>query len=526
VAPQVLAPQGPPQGTAAGPLLSVSSITKRFGASTAVDGVSLEFRKGEIHALLGENGAGKTTLTRMIAGVIQPDAGELRLRGNPLALHSPAQALSLGIGLIHQELSLVPQMSVAANMFLGREPRTARGSIDDRAIRRRTEELLEYMGAAFAPSAIVDQLSVAQQQLVEIARVIDRRPELLIMDEPSAALSAEGIERLYAIVRELRRGGVAIVYISHDLDEVFKLADRITVLKDGRVTMSSLAAETNLDEVIRMMVGRKLVDLFPKRPPRPPEKPSPVLEVEGLSLPGHFENVSFQLRAGEILGLAGLVGAGRSALAQSLFGAPPEPLVPRDLKGTIRVDGRETSIRSPRRAAQLGIGFVPEDRKSEGLLLGRSVVENIVLPQLGDLSRGPFVNRAERRRTTFEQMESLRIVAPSAGAPLTSLSGGNQQKVVLAKWLAKRCRMLFLDEPTRGVDIGAKTEIYDLIRRLADNGVSILLISSSMPEVIGLSDRILVMSRGRITAEHTAEAATEEALISAAFGLEVEERSG
>jgi ABC-type sugar transport system ATPase subunit len=484
----------------------------------------VEFRRGEIHALLGENGAGKTTLTRMIAGVIQPDGGEILLRGEPLTLHSPAHALSLGIGLIHQELSLVPEMSVAANMFLGREPRTRRGSIDDRTMRRRTGELLRYMGATFDGSMLVSQLSVAQQQLVEIARVIDRRPELLIMDEPSASLSAEGIERLYAIVRELRGQGVAIVYISHDLDEVFKLADRVTVLKDGRVTLSKPTVETNVEEVVRMMVGRSLVDLFPRRPSQPGGPPPAVLAVEGLSLPGHFESVSFELRAGEILGLAGLVGAGRSALAQSLFGAPPDPLLPRDLKGTIRLDGQQTAIGSPRRAARLGIGFVPEDRKSEGLLLGRSVVENIALPQLDELVRGPFVSRAERARTAGEQIAALRIVAPSPRSPLTSLSGGNQQKVVLAKWLAKRCRVLLLDEPTRGVDIGAKTEIYELIRKLAGKGVSILLISSSIPEILGLSDRIIVMSRGRVIAEHAAEAATEEALISAAFGLETEER--
>jgi len=505
------------------PVLEASRIGKRFGFTVALDEVSATFRAGEIHALLGENGAGKTTLTRIIAGVESADTGELRFAGEPVDFASPAAALAQGIGLIHQELSLIPSLSVGANVFLGREPRTTRGSVDDRAIHRQTSAILRYVGASCRSGDVVESLPLAQQQLVEIARILDRRPRLLIMDEPTASLSRENVARLFEIMRELRDSGVAIVYISHEIQEVFAIADRVTVLRDGRVTMTKPISETKADEVVRMMVGRELEALFPPRK-QVARSPRPVLEVAGLSLPGHFEDVSFSLYAGEVVGLAGLVGAGRSELVQSLFGAPPSPLTPRDLGGSVSVHGRRVTISSPREAIAQGIGLVPEDRKTEGLLLTLALAENITLPQLAELARYGVVDRARGARLAAEQIARLRIVTPSAAVPVRSLSGGNQQKVVLAKWLAKRCSILLLDEPTRGVDIGAKTEIYAFVRELAENGTAVLFISSSLPEILGLSDRILVMRRGRIEAEHEPDTTSEERLLSAALGLAREER--
>jgi len=507
------------------PLLEVSGVSKRFGGNLALDDVSLAFLPGRIHALLGENGAGKTTLTRIVAGVLAPDTGDLRLRGERLVLHSPAQALALGIGLIHQELSLVSGMSVAANVFLGREPRTSRGTIDDRKMRQHTAALLDWIGASFAPTNLVDDLSIAQQQLVEIARVLDREPDLLIMDEPTASLSTESVERLFEIVRSLRDRGVAIVYISHELEEVFAIADQVTVLKDGRLMMSKPNRKTNQQEVVRMMVGRQLDELFPKRVTHRREGQAPVLAVSDLSLPGHFEDVSFELHSGEVLGLAGLIGAGRSALVQSLFGAPPHPFTHRDIRGTIRINGRPAVVASPRRAISQGLGLVPEDRKTEGLLLELALSENIVLPQLAEIARWGIVRWPERMRISEKQIAQLRIVTTSARAHVNSLSGGNQQKVVLAKWLAKRCSVLLLDEPTRGVDVGAKTEIYALIRDLVAHDAAILLISSSLPEILGLSDRVIVMSKGRLVHERKVAETTEEELLKAALGLAAEERS-
>jgi ribose transport system ATP-binding protein len=497
-------------------------VGKRFGGSVALADVSIGFKRGEIHALLGENGAGKTTLTRILAGVHAPDEGFVFVGGQRVQFSSPAQALEAGIGLIHQELSLIPGLTVGANVFLGSEPRTRRLTIRDREIRNATRALLDRLGASFSSDDLVGDLSVSDQQIVEIARVIAREPRVLIMDEPTAALAAESVERVFDLVRGLRDAKVAVIYISHELDEVFALADSVTVLKDGQITMSRPIAATDRREVVRMMVGRHLDELFPPRRAGPAGRPA--LSVERLTLPGHFENVSFVLHKGEVLGLAGLVGSGRSALAHTLFGAPPPPLASRDVRGSVRLEERELRVRTPRHAARLGIGLVPEERKTEGLLLERSVAENVTLPQLREISRWGVVRRDRQLAITSEQIAQLRIVTSSPFAPTRTLSGGNQQKVVLGKWLARDCSILLLDEPTRGVDIGAKTEIYELIRRLAERETAVLLISSSLPEVIGLSDRILVMSKGRIVSEHVTETTTEEELITAALGLSAEER--
>jgi ABC-type sugar transport system ATPase subunit len=513
-----------PQVPLGSAVLEAEHVTKRFGVTLALDDVSVTFRAGEIHALLGENGAGKTTLTRIIAGVESPDGGELRYLGEPFRHASPAAALVRGIGLVHQELSLIPSLSVGANVYLGREPRTMRGTVDDRTIERKTTEILRYVGASCEANELVDALPLAEQQLVEIARILDRKPRLLIMDEPTASLARESVSRLFEIMRELRDAGTAIVYISHEIQEVFEVADRVTVLRDGRVTMSAAVADTEPDEVVRMMVGRKLEALFPPRPEGRLDTAAPALEVSDLSLPGHFENVSFALHPGEVIGLAGLIGAGRSALVQTLFGAPPAPLTSRDVHGSIRINGRDGVPRRPEDAIERGLGLVPEDRKTEGLLLTRALSENIALPQLRGLATYGVVRPGAEARVARAQIERLRIVTPSHRVPARSLSGGNQQKVVLAKWLAKRCPILLLDEPTRGVDIGAKTEFYAFVRQLAENGTAVLFISSSLPEILGLSDRILVMRRGRIAAEHTPEEASEETLLAAALGLAREER--
>jgi ABC-type sugar transport system ATPase subunit len=460
-------------------------------------------------------------MTRIVGGLYPPDEGRLVYRGKPLALSSPARALAVGIGVIHQELNLVPELSVTANVFLGHEPRTRLFQVDDRAMRRRAASLLDLLGASFSPSALVGELTLAQQQLTEIARVLNHDPALLIMDEPTASLSVDSARRLFDVTRELRARGVAIGYISHELEDVFELADLITVLKDGRRMMTKPASETSSEEVVRRMVGRKLADLFPPRSAkRRVGTERPMLAVSGLTLPGHFADVSFELHAGEVLGFAGLVGAGRTAVAQAIFGSPPGEGA---VSGSVRVHGEEVRISSPRDAVRCGIAYSPEDRKTEGLVLELSVTENIALPQLRLVSRRGVVDRNSQRRLADEQVAALRIETASPDAEARRLSGGNQQKVALAKWLARRSPILLLDEPTRGVDIGAKVEIYQLIRNLADEGAAVMLISSALPEVIGLSDRIIVMAKGRVVAERNELGATEEELLSAALGLSMEE---
>jgi rhamnose transport system ATP-binding protein len=495
------------------------SVSKRFGAVQALTDVSLAFQPGEIHGLVGENGAGKSTLTTIVAGAQPPDAGEIMVNGEPASFSAPADALRAGIVVIYQELSLIPELSVAANVFLGHEPRKRR-MLDERGMRRRTNELLERLGAKFGAGRLAGELSVADQQVAEIARALNHRSQLIIMDEPTAALPAEAHEHLFDVVRALREDGTAVVYISHELADVFALCDRVTVMKDGRKVATTATADTTRDEVIRAMVGRPLGEMFPPRPPRKASSAAPALELEGLTLPQHFADVSLRIERGEVLGLAGLVGSGRSSLARSIFGSPPGVGGPRAVRGTVKVHGEPVRIRGVRDAIRAGIGYVPEERKTDGLALELSVAENVALPQLHDLAHRGIAARGAEARAAQEQVRALGISTPSIHAPSGALSGGNQQKIVLGKWLARGCDVLLLDEPTRGIDVGAKVEVYRLLRELTDEGLAVLLISSDMPEVLGLSDRVAVMRRGRLVGTFEDANVSEEKVIRLALGAE------
>jgi ribose transport system ATP-binding protein len=493
----------------AAPQLEMRGIRKAFPGVQALQDVRFDARGGEVHALVGENGAGKSTLMRILGGVHQRDGGEILLRGRPVEIPSPTQARKLGISIIHQELNQVPALSVAENIFLGREPRRPGGLIDWAEIYAQAHHLLEDLGLPIDPRRRLGSLTVAEQQLVEIAKALSVEADLVIMDEPTAALTVEETERLFRFIRGLRARGVAIVYITHRLEEVFSIADRVTVLRDGQYIGTYAIGELTMDELIRLMVGRQLTEKFPKEP----VAAGPVvLEVRGLSVRGQFADVSFAVRRGEILGVAGLIGSGKTQVARAIFGALPLDA------GEILLEGRRVTIRTPRDAIALGIGLVTEDRKRLGLVLGMSVGTNITLPILPELQTGGFIQRREERRLIREAIRELRMAVTSPDQPARNLSGGTQQKVVVAKWLQTHARVLLLAEPTRGIDVGAKVEMYRLMIDLARRGVGIVMISSELPEILGMSDRVLVMHEGRITGEFQAAEATQEAILASATG--------
>jgi ABC-type sugar transport system ATPase subunit len=504
--------------------LQAVSLSKAFGVVQALDDVSIDFMSGEVHALVGENGAGKSTLAKLIGGADTPDSGRLLVRGDERSLSSPAEALEAGISVVYQELNLAGELTVASNLFLSREPRGRLGFVNDRQMNRDASALLERIGATFPPDVPVSELNAGDRQLAEIARALSFDPSILVMDEPTASLPQQSAEKLFEVVRELVGQGVSILYITHELAHVFEIADRVTVLKDGQLMMTKPVPETNPDEVIETMVGRSVGDLFPKRK-KPPAKgkaaKKPALEVQGLSLQGYFDDISFGIRPGEILGFAGLVGSGRTRLAQAIFGVLPDQRYG-SLNGDIHLAGERVRIRSPRSAVRHGIGYVPDDRKLAGLVLDMSVSGNLSLPQLEKVARAGMIERGKEQELAEKQIKSLSIRTPSADAKVANLSGGNQQKVVLGKWLALGTKVLILDEPTPGVDIGAKAEIYSLITTIADQGTAVMLISSDLPELLGLSDRILVMSRGRIVSEEEQSTATEERIVRAAFTGDLE----
>jgi ABC-type sugar transport system ATPase subunit len=502
----------PGDGSSGGPLLSASGISKRFGGVQALRDVSIDFYAAEVHGLVGENGAGKSTLVKTFAGAHTPDSGQIIYKGEPVHFTQPKDSIAAGISVIYQELHLLPLLTICENMFLGHEPRSRGGFLDDESMREHARRVLADVGATLDPDTVVERLTIAERQLVEIAKALTIEASVLIMDEPTASLSAHEAEHLMTVVGHLRERGVVVIYISHALEEVFRLADRVSVLKDGQLMMSRPAAETHADEVVSMMVGRSLGHVFPQRP-APQSVRQPVLEVKNLTVPGRVDDVSFTLHAGEIVGFAGLVGAGRTDVALALFGSAPV------VTGEVIFHGTPTKIGSPRDAIPLGIGFVPEDRKVDGLVLNLPIRTNISLPQLKAVSKRGVLNRKREVKIALEQVEALRIRTPSVDQAVENLSGGNQQKVVLGKWLALGCSVLILDEPTAGIDVGAKVEIYQLIRQLADNGAAIMLISSELPEILGLSDEIIVMSKGRIVARRPNEGAREEDLIRAALGL-------
>ncbi len=471
------------------PLLRMRGISRAFPGVRALDGVDLELRSGEVLALMGENGAGKSTLIKVLTGAVAPDAGEIFLDGRPALIRTPPDARRLGIAAIYQEFNLVPSLTARENIFLGRE-RSA-GFVDAAAERRRAKELFGRVGVPVDPDAPCRTLSVAHQQVVEIAKALALDARILVLDEPSAVLTPREVERLFAVIRELRAQGLGLIYISHRLDEVFALADRVMVMRDGRLVDALPVRGVTRDRLIELMVGRKIEAEFPRRSVPPGE---PRLVVRGLR-GGLVRGVSFEVRRGEILGLTGLVGAGRTETARLLFGAD------RAEGGTVELDGRPLRIRSPRDAIRAGIGLLTEDRKTQGLVLVHSVQENFSLPNLGALCRLGFVRRGAEREAFARYVEGLRIKVPHAEERARNLSGGNQQKVVLAKWLERDCEVLLFDEPTRGIDVGAKLEIYLLMNRLAAQGKAILMISSELPEVLGMGDRVLVMHDGRITGE-------------------------
>lgn len=493
------------------PVVELRGVAKRFGGVPALRGVDLDLRPGEVHALVGENGAGKSTLVKFLAGVHRPDSGELLLDGRPLALHSPLDARHHGIAVIHQHPTLYPDLDVAENIFMGRQPRDRLGRLDWRAMYRDTLRLLDQLDAGFAPSTPVQGLSVADQQLVEIAKALSLDARVLVMDEPTASLSAREVDELFTIVRQLRDRSVAVLFVTHRLEEVFALADRVTVFRDGAHVITAPAAELTTEETIRHMVGRRLEALFPKEPAK---IGAVVLSVRGLSRAGAFRDVGFDLRRGEILGLFGLVGAGRTEVARVLFG------IDRAEAGEIRVNGDRVRIGAPEQALALGIGYVPEDRHGQGLVLPFPVQANVTLPIVSRLSRWGLLARRRERQIAADLTDRLQVRSAGLAQEAAALSGGNQQKVVLAKWLATRPTVLILDEPTRGIDVGTKAEVHRLISGLAGQGMAILLISSELPEIMGMADRVLVMHEGRLTGEFARAAAGQERIMAAATGQE------
>lgn len=473
------------------PLLEMRNVSKTFPGVKALQDVSLTLGRGEVLALLGENGAGKSTLMKVLGGAHKPDQGEIRIEGRSIEIHSPHESQAAGIAIIYQEFNLVPGLTAADNIFLGQE-KTRAGFVRRGEERRRAAELFKRLEIDIDPDELCSNLTVAQQQIVEIAKALSLDARILVMDEPSAALTTREVDRLYAVIRELKAQGIGIVYISHRLDEIFEVCDRVSVLRDGQNVGEKPVVDVTRKSLIEMMVGRELKDEFPVRDTHIGK---PKLEVGNLNRGKAVQGVTFNVREGEILGLTGLVGAGRTETVRLIFGADK-----RD-SGTVRLDGKELKITSPSDAIRARIGLLTEDRKLQGLVLPHSVRDNFALPNLDWLSRLGFVKRKEERESFGGYVDSLKIKIPHQEQAAKNLSGGNQQKVVLAKWLARNCEVLIFDEPTRGIDVGAKYEIYCLMNELAAKGKSIIMISSELPEILGMSDRILVMHEGRVTGE-------------------------
>ena len=489
------------------PLLALRGVGKSFLGVRVLDGVDLDVRAGEVHAVVGENGAGKSTLMRIVSGGYAPDGGTVEFAGVPRRFGGPRDAQRAGIGIVHQEFNLLPERTVAENVYLGHEP-VRRGLVDRRAMLGRTAELLASIGeSALPPGSRVGELGVARQQIVEIVKALALDARLLIMDEPTAALADHEVERLYALVRRLQQRGIGVLYVSHRLREVFDLAGRITVLKDGRRVATLTAAETDPDRLVRHMVGRDLSSYYPDR--AGPGEPGPVRLTVRNGGNRKLREVDLRLRAGEVLGVGGLQGSGRSALARALFGAAPFTT------GEVTLDGAPVRLRAPRAAMRAGIAYVTEDRKGEGIVAGRSVLDNALLA--GRAVRPARRGRAARTARIRELLAAVDVRAAGENQEIRFLSGGNQQKVVLARWLLLAPRVLLFDEPTRGIDVGAKAAIHDLIRRLARDGAAVLLISSELPELLGMSDRIIVLRDGRIAGELPA-GATEEDVLALALG--------
>lgn len=490
-------------------LLELTDICKAFPGVRALDHVSFDVRPGEVHALLGENGAGKSTLIKIISGVYRPDSGEMRVNGQPVQFNTPGNAQAAGIAAIYQELGQYPDLTVAENIFMGHMPRTRFGTLDWKTANAKSRVLLDTLEAGdLDVRAKIGTLNVGNRQRVEIAKALSRDARIVIMDEPTAALTARDVEQLFAIVRSLRERGVGLIYISHRLEEVFDLADRVTVLRDGQYISTTEVRDTSEPELIRLMVGRTLDNLYPKTESQIGET---VLRARDVVRRPASRGVNIDLRAGEIVGLAGLVGSGRSEFAQVLFG-----FLPAD-SGLIEVFGKRVTIKNPADAMRLGIAYIPEDRQKQGLITPMTVRENTSLAVLRQMVNGPFIDGGQENQLAIEAVAAHDIRTPGIEQYVRNLSGGNQQKIVVAKWLASKPKILIVDEPTRGIDVGAKSEIHRLISALAAQGMAILMISSDLPEVLGMADRIVVMRQGRIVAEYSRAEATQEKIVGAAM---------
>lgn len=484
--------------------LQMKGITKRFPGVLALNNVDFNLRKGEVHALIGENGAGKSTLIKILSGAHQMDRGEIIINNQKVSIQNPRHAQELGISVIYQEFNLIPYLSVYENIFLGREHMKHKYFIDNKEIKRKTKELLEELEIKIDLDCLVADLSVAQQQMIEVAKALSMNANIIVMDEPTSALGNREIEQLFKTIKKLKNRGISVIYISHRLEELWEIADRVTVLRDGHhVATSDLKAMTK-DELIKLMVGRDLTEQFPKRDVA---LGAEILRVEGLSKRGVLDQISFNLRRGEVVGFAGLVGSGRTELMRCLFGAE------RFEQGKIYIEENEVEIKSPQDAIKQGIGFITEDRKRQGLMLIRPVKENMTITDLNQFIKRLFIDRRQEEATAESLVEKLRIKTPSLEQEVRYLSGGNQQKIVIAKWLLKNAKILIFDEPTRGIDVGAKKEVYNLINMLVKNGAGVIMVSSELPEIIGMSDRIYIMSHGRITGELTAQEASQEKIL-------------
>ena len=493
------------------PIVELSRIAKQFGGVQALRGVDLKLLPGEVHALVGENGAGKSTLVKILAGIHRPDAGVMKVGGEVVELRSPIQAQALGIAVVQQEPMMFPDLDVAENVFMGRHPRDRFGRVEWKRMYQEVDQLLASLDVSLSSHTPVQGLSVAEQQLVEIAKALSLQARVLVLDEPTAALSAHEVEELFAIVRQLRERGVAILFVSHRLEEVFTLADRLTVFRDGTHIITAPVSEMTTEAIIKYMVGRELSNLYPKSEAKIGEV---VLEVRHLTRPGVFADVSFQLRRGEILGFAGLVGAGRTEVVRVLFG------IDQAESGETWLKGKQVRIRSPQQAMEYGIAYVPEDRHQQGLVMNFSIASNITLAILQLVSRLGLLDPRREQKIASEYSSQLRVRSSGVGQVVSALSGGNQQKVVLGKWLATNPSVLILDEPTRGIDVGAKAEVHRIISELAASGLAIILISSELPEVLAMADRVLVLHEGRITGTFPRSEATQERVMFAATGQE------
>lgn len=489
-------------------LLEMKGICKQFSGNPILKGVDFDLDYGELHALVGENGAGKSTLIKVLAGVHQADGGSVLLEGKTVQFKNPKEAILAGVSTIHQEFNLVDHLDVGANMFLGREKKAIPGILNDKEIYEQTEELLRRVDAHFGPKKLVKDLGVAEKQLVEIGKALSVNSKIIIMDEPTAVLSSREIDKLFEVIRSLKKEGISIIYISHRLEELPVIAERVSVLRDGMMIGQLRNSELQKDVITKMMIGRDLTEQFPKMEK---EIGDVALRVENLSRGNVIKGINFEVRRGEILGISGLVGAGRTEMARAILG------MDRMDKGAVYLEGKKENITSPIKAKRMGVVMIPEERKSEGLVLSMSIQDNLSLPYLGSLGKCSVISKKKTEANSCEIVEKITIKPGNINAKAENLSGGNQQKVVIGKWIYKDHKVMIFDEPTRGVDVGAKAEIYKIMLTLAQKGVAIIMISSDLPEIIGMSDRVLVMRRGEIAGELGKEELDEHTIMQLAF---------